>query len=283
MNSKVKGSFYMMASALAFAGMQILIALTAGEIPLFEQLFFRNLIAAFIAYMNIKKLKLPMFGSKDNRILLILRSLMGYFGMITLFYASGNGTQGDVTIISKMSPFFVTILACIFLKEKIKKYQIVALIVAFIGAMIVANPEMNSSMFPLFVAFLSAIFSGAAYTCVGALKGKENPSVIIFFFSFFSTICTLPVMIAHFVVPSPLMMILLLMIGIFAAIGQQWLTLAYVHANAGEVSIYNYSGIIFSMILGAIFLGQSIQINSVVGAFFVIISGFIVYHFNSKN
>lgn len=284
MNNKLKGSLCMIASALAFAFMQVIIAYTSGEVPLFEQMLFRNLIASFIAFLALSKKGLAPFGHKENRPLLLLRSLAGFLGMITLFYATAEtSSQGDVAILSKMSPFIVTVLAVIFLKEKISKALVLSLILSFTGAIIVSNPEFNTNVFPLFVAFLSAIFSGIAYTCVGALKGKEDPSVTIFFFSLVSTLGTIPFMLFDFVIPSFITFILLIMIGVTAAIGQLLLTYAYTFSSASEVSIYNYSGIIFSMILGFIFLGQSIRLTSILGACLVILSGFIVYMGNKSN
>lgn len=276
----------MIASALAFALMQVFIAFTAGDIPLFEQLLFRNLFATGMAYATIRRLKISPWGKKENRTLLSLRAFFGFMGMIAMFYASGNGSQGDVAILSKMSPFFVTILAVIYLKEKINKYQIISLLVAFVGAYIVCNPEMNTDLMPLIAAFICAVFSGVAYTCVGALKGRENPSVTIFFFSFFSTLITIPLAAADFVIPSPKNFVFLCLIGVSAALGQLYLTYAYTYTSASEVSIYNYSGIIFSMILGYLFFGQSIAMNSLIGAVLVILAGLIVFFGNkvdSKN
>jgi len=277
MNTKLKAALLMTTSALAFSFMQILIATTADTIPLFEQLFFRNLIASFIAYLAIRKKHLTPFGSKCNRPLLLSRSIFGFLGMITTFYASGNGNQGDVSTILKMSPFVVTILAFLFLKETITRYQIIGLVVAFLGAYFVSNPEFNSDFITILAAFFACIFSGVAYTLVSALKGRERPEVIIFFFSSFSTIMTIPVMMGNFVLPSLSDFIILLFIGCFAALGQLTLTYSYSYAKASEVSIYNYTGIIFSIIFGSIFLGQTIKSTSIIGSSLVIFAGLIVY------
>ena len=282
MNNKLKSVLLMIISAMAFSAMSVVIAFTADRVPLFEQLFFRNLIASIIVFINLKKAKLPMWGSKGNRKLLILRSVTGYIGMTTLFYASAHGNQGDVAIMVKMSPFIVSALAFLFLKEKITKYQKIGLIVAFVGAFFVSNPEFNSNLFPIFVAFLSAIFSGIAYTLVSALKGREEPLVIIFFFSVFSTLATIPFALINFVPVSLMDFGYLLLIGGFAAIGQITLTYSYAVGKASEVSIYNYSGIIFSMIFGFLFLNQSVKSTSAIGAVLVIISGLIVYFGNRK-
>lgn len=105
-----KGALLMILSALGFSAMQIAIAKTAQGIPLFEQLFFRNLFACIAAFVSLRRKNLAAFGKRENRGLLVFRSAAGYAGMIALFYASGHAAQGDVAIINKMSPFVVTVL-----------------------------------------------------------------------------------------------------------------------------------------------------------------------------
>ena len=75
---------------------------------------------------------------------------------------------------------------------------------------------------------------------------------------------------------------LLLLIGIFGAFGQICLTYAYRMAPAAEVSVYNYSGIIFSMILGYVVLGQSLGLNSIIGALLVIAASVMIYIYNNR-
>lgn len=282
MNDKLKATLLMIGSAACFSLMQTIISATSDTIPLFEQLFFRNLIATGIAFSGIRSKHLPLFGKKENRLLLTGRSFCGYVGMMMTFYASANANIGDVTIITRMSPFVVTILAYFFLKEKITKYQVIALFVAVFGAFFVANPQFNSNLLPIFAAFLACIFSGVAYVFIGALKGKEEPEVIIFFFSISSTVVTLPLLLIDFVIPSIMDFILLVGIGVAAALGQICLTYSYKFAKASEVSIYHYAGIIFSMLFGIIFLGEALKITSLFGAFFVILAGCIVFFGSQK-
>lgn len=279
---KTKAAILMLLSAMSFSMMQIVISATADTVPLFEQLFFRNLFAAFIAYIALRKKNHKPFGNGGNGKLLFLRSSFGFLGMVTTFYASGHGEQGDVTTIMKMSPFVVVILSVLFLKEKVSKNQIIALFIAITGAFCVCNPKFQSSLFPIFVAILAAIFAGVAYTMVSALKGKEAPEVIIFIFSAFSVVVTFPIMMMNFIMPTPIDFLLLIMIGLFAAGGQIALTYSYSYANASEVSIYNYSGIVFSMIFGLIFLGEALKTNSIIGGLLVIIAALIAFFDGKK-
>ena len=175
MSNRTKASLLMVASAALFAVVQLLIAASADGIPLYEQLFFRNLFSGVFAYFSAKKLGMNPLGKPENRKLLLLRSVMGYLGMVCLFYASAKAAQGDVAVMTTMSPFIVTLLAVLFLGEKPVCYQVVALVLSFSGALVVSNPTFNSDWFPLFMAFLCAVFSGVAYTVIGALKGREAP------------------------------------------------------------------------------------------------------------
>lgn len=275
MSKRVKASLLMLVSAMCFSAMQIVIARSADRIPLFEQLFFRNLFAAAVAFVEVRHEKQCPFGKVSNRNLLMLRSAAGYLGMVCLFYASAHAAQGDVAVMNKLSPFLVTLLAVVFLCEKITLRQMAALMFAMAGAVTVSNPSFHSELFPIFVAFLSALFSGIAYTAVGALKGRERPCVVVFFFSFFSTVLTAVLMLPNFVVPSAGETGMLVMIGVFALGGQMTLTHSYAMANASEVSVFNYSGILFSIIFGFFFLGQRIKASSVAGAALVILAGLI--------
>lgn len=79
-----------------------------------------------------------------------------------------------MTILNKTSPIWVTILAVIFMKEKLPKIQIPALALSMVGAFIVFRPSFESNPFPLVVAFLSAVTSGVAYTFLSFFKGKVD-------------------------------------------------------------------------------------------------------------
>lgn len=275
MSKSIKASVLMMLSAMCFSAMQIAIALSASRIPLFEQLFFRNLFAAIVALVSVCRQGQCPFGKPENRKLLVLRSAAGYLGMVCLFYATARAAQGDVAVMNKLSPFLVTLLAMVFLREKVSRVQIIALVLALIGAVAVSNPTFQSDGFPVFVAFLSALFSGIAYTAVGGLKGREAPCVVVFFFSAFSTVLTAVFMASDFVIPTARELGMLVLIGLFALGGQMALTHSYAMASASQVSIFNYSGILFSMIFGYVFLGQQVKASSALGAALVILAGLI--------
>ena len=272
----------MCTSALLFSAMQIPISLSGTTIPIMEQVFFRNIVTLILSFILIMRSGGSLFGTKKNQPLLFVRSAFGFLGLITQFYAVAHANQGDVSTMMKLSPFMITLWAAIFLKEKIRKVQIPALLIAFLGAAFVANPAFNSNLLPLFMAFLCAFFSSVSYTLLAYFKNKVDGMTIIMHFSTFCVLACIPFMIFDFVMPTFKELLLLLLIGVFGGFGQIALTYAYRLATAAEISIYNYSGIVFSIILGYVFLGEVLDVTSVIGCALVIIAALITYIFSGK-
>lgn len=263
-----KAIFWMLLSAFAFALMGAMVKL-ATEIPLLEKVFFRNLVTFILTFIIIIRKKENPFKQGRTMKYLFFRSLAGLLGVVLYFYAISNMTLADATMLNKLSPFFVILFAGIFLKEGLNYRKILIIILAFIGALLIIKPQFNLSIIPALAGFFSAIFAGIAYTLVRFLSGKSSSSMIVFYFSTLSVAGTLPFMIRNFVYPDLLTLLLLIAIGIFAAGGQLALTKAYQLAPASEISIYNYTSIIFATILGFM-IGDSLpDLLSFLGAFII--------------
>lgn len=174
---------------------------------------------------------------------------------------------------------FVTLLAGIFLKEKITPVKIASTILCLVGAYIAMQPSFDSNPFPLLAALLAAVVSGMAYTMLSYCKNFTHPSAIIFHFSALSTVCAGLMMLPNLVIPSPKVFVMLLLIGVFAAGGQFFLTYAYQQAPASEVSIYQYSGVVFTAVFSYAFLGETLSKSSIIGG--IVILGAIFWVFEN--
>lgn len=278
-STKQKGILLMLLSALLFSAMQVIINLTGERVPLMEQVFFRNIVSLIMCYIIIRRHGLSMFGEKKYQPLLFMRSTFGLLGLVSLFYAASRAAQADVTILSKLSPFLITLFAFLFLKEKITKIQVPALLIAFGGAFLVANPSFHSNPFPLFLAFLCAIFSSVSYTLLAYFKDKVDAITVIMHFSTFCAVVSLPFFLIHMELPGIKDFLLLLLMGTFGGFGQIALTYAYQMAPAAEVSIYNYSGILFSMFLGYAILGETVPLTSLMGGALVVLASLLTYRY----
>lgn len=274
MSNKTKAVFCMLISALGFTFMSVTVKYVTG-IPLFEKVFFRNLISLGVAFFMLKKSSAPMFGRRENQLALLARSIFGLAGVVLNFYAIANLTLADSSMLGKLSPIFVTIMACIFLKEKIDNKQILSIIITFLGALLVIKPEFSLEMLPSLSGIMSAASAGIAYTLLRYLKDKESPDTIIFYFSLISVVFTAPFALAEYVQPTFTQLGLLLATGVFASVGQFGITYAYKYAKATEVSIYNYSAIVFGIILGFIFFGEIPDTLSLLGGAIIIAVAFL--------
>lgn len=281
MRNKSKGILYMIISALAFTFMGVAVRLS-GDIPVFEKVFFRNFVSFFVALYIIYKSKGSLFGKKKNRLLLNVRSFLGLAGVILNFYAIGRLPLADSNMLNKLSPFFVTLFAFWFLKEKLNKAQVIALIGAFISSMLVIKPEFSMTMLPGLAGFLSAISAGAAYTIIRSLSKDEDPSTIVFYFSFISVTFMLPLMVIDYVRPTFIQLVWLLSTGVFASIGQFMVTMAYKYAPAGEVSVYNYSSIVFSTLVAYMIWGEIPDNYSITGGVLIILIAVMLFNYNKK-
>lgn len=283
-SDRTKGILLMTASALCFAFMSIAVKRTGGTIPAYEQVFFRNLVIVIVAGAYLLRHHLPLYGPRQYQPAMFGRSILGVLGVLASFLATNTGSQADVSILSRLSPFLITAFSALFLKEKITKIQIPALLLAFGGAFVVANPKFHSNMYPIVMALLCSLASSFSYTLVGYLKGKAHPFSIILHLGTVSVATMAPVMLLtrQFVWPTGQELFDLLLIGIFGVLGQICLTYAYKLADASEVSIYSNTNILFAAILGRVFFGERIAPNTLVGGGMVLAAMILVYVFGRR-
>lgn len=236
-------------AAFCFACVGVAVRL-AGDVPVYEKVFFRSLVSLVAMSIVALRSRENPFARSSHIPVLVLRGIFGTLGMSLYFYALENLTLTDAALLNKLSPFFVAAFAVLFLKEKLSRYLIPTLVCAFVGAALVIKPQLDVRALPAVAGLLSAVASGAAYTTVRSLRGKVPPYRIVFYFSLVSTVALLPPTVAGYVRPEPSQLLSLLAAGVFATIGQMFLTYAYHQAPATRISVYNYAHVVFAFLLG---------------------------------
>lgn len=280
---KYKAIVYIILSAFSFAFMFAFVRM-AGDLPTVQKTFFRNFVALFFAIGVLKKdhIKFRIEGKKNNAVIFI-RAFAGTLGMLGNFYAIDHLVLSDASMLNKMSPFFVIIFSFIFLKERLTLFQILTVLFAFIGSLFIIKPSFqNVDFFPALVGFLGGMGAGLAYTCVRYLgQHGVNGAIIVAYFSGFSCLFTLPFLIFDFHTMSVTQILCLLGAGAAAAGGQFSITAAYTHAPAREISVYDYSQLIFTTILGYFFFGDIPDSWSFVGYAVIIAMAVLVFLYNN--
>lgn len=276
-SSKLKGVFFILMSAFFFALMTLFIRLS-GNLPTMQKSFFRNAVALIVASAVLIKDGGGFKWSKGNFPYLFARAFCGTLGIICNFYAVDHLVLSDANMLNKLSPFFAIVFSIIILKERVKLYQWCAVIIAFTGALFIIKPAGLSVNFASIVGFIGGMGAGAAYTMVRKLsmRGERRP-YIVFFFSAFSCIVIMPFMVFDFQPMTMQQILFLIAAGLAAAGGQFSITAAYSCAPAREISVFDYSQVIFAALLGYFSLGQLPDVWSIIG--YVIICGVSVVMF----
>lgn len=281
LSKKNQGILCILSAAFFFALMNLFVRL-AGDIPTIQKSFFRNFVAAVVAFIMLVKSKEKISLKKEHIGDLLLRSIAGTIGILCNFYAVDHMNISDASMLNKLSPFFAIIFSTFILKEMASRFDWSMLLIAFIGAMFVAKPSFHFSSLPALIGLIGGLGAGIAYTYVRKLgtKGVRGP-IIVFFFSAFSCLATLPYIIFHYTPMTGKQFGILLLAGCAAAGGQLSITAAYTKAPAKEISVFDYSQIIFAALLGFVFLNQIPDILSIIG--YIIIVGAAIlkwYHSN---
>lgn len=284
LSNKTKGVIYILLSAVCFTGMNTFVRL-AGDVPTMQKVFFRNFVAMFFALFALLKAKESLKPQKGSIKYHIMRSVIGLAGVFGNFYAIDKIELSDASMLNKMSPFFALIFSAVFIKEKVKPKQAIAIAVAFIGALFIIKPTFgNENIIASVAGFVGGMCAGAAYTCVRKLGIMgENGKLIVFFFSAFSSLVTAPYLIFNYHPMELWQWAALLMAGLCAAGGQFSITAAYTHAPSREISVYDYSQVVFAAIVGFFAFGDIPDVWSFVGYFVICAMAVWMFLYNNRN
>ena len=253
------------------------------HLPLMEIILFRNIPSMIIIPGMIKKVKVSPFG--NNKPILWFSGFVTAISSLAIFYAFTAMSLTDATTIRNLSPFFTFFLAGIFLKEKVSLRQLPFFIFAFLGGLLVIKPGFRIEIFPALIALLSAIFMAFSHTALRHLRLTDHYLVIINYRIYINSTVNLIILLLQktFKMPSPSDLLILTLLGAVTLVGQITVTKAYQLAQASLVSLYTYSQIIFVSVFGLLFFKEIPDIFSIIGASFIIISGYLNYRYKSNN
>ncbi len=243
----------------------------AGDLPSIQKSFFRNFVALIFAAAMLLRTEEKFSFDRKNLPYLLLRAFFGTMGILGNFYAIDHLVLADASMLNKLSPFFAILFSYFILREKTSPGQAIAVVIAFIGALFIIKPTGVSFNAASLVGVMGGMGAGIAYTMVRLLgkRGERGP-FIVFFFSAFSCVATLPFLIFDFHPMEWWQLLCLLGAGLAATGGQFSITAAYSFAPAKEISVFDYTQIIFAAALGFIFFGELPDGYSLIGYVIII-------------
>ena len=276
-----KAKLLMIISALSFSIMAAIVKATYHSVVVkaFSRQVFSCIIVLVIIFINNNRI-IPL---KKNRIKLILRCLFGTLGIYLYFYSIDNLLLANASMLTRLSPFFVTLFAFLILKESVHGMNWFIFIPMIIGCGCIIKP--NSELFnPASIfAVISACSGAFAYTMIKSIGKDESPYTIIFWFTLISSGIYFIIAFNELLFIDEIDYLSLMMIGAFGVVGQIGLTISYQLSKASYVAPYSYFYIIFSGIIGFYIWNEIPDFLSFIGYFFIITSYYYLIRFQNQS
>jgi drug/metabolite transporter (DMT)-like permease len=262
-----------------FAGMSVSVKLLGSGIPAGLTIFVRGLISvAVLALIAWQTAGLHLLKTRNVRSH-ALRSLSGTVSMFCLFTSLTMIPLADVTAISFTAPMFLTVLAMLFLGERIHRFRWTALAIGFIGVTIMIGPHLSftagSTLGALF-ALGAAMFSAIAMTFLRSMSGGEHAITITFYFSLTFTVCAGLTALQGWPMPTPTQWLFIVLAGLFGVFGQILMTFSYRYAEASTIAPLDYTSMVWAVVLGYWLFGEIPGLTVWIGAPLVVASGLII-------
>jgi drug/metabolite transporter (DMT)-like permease len=181
----------------------------------------------------------------------IARALSGLLSQVLYFWAVREMSLIDAVLLVNAAPLFIPLVALVWNRTPITPAVGISLLVGFIGVVMIIKPGADLLTNPsALIALSAALFSAIALVSVNKLSGQNQPDTILFYYFFIASIATLPFAIANWAMPTNQEWGYLIGVGVFMAVAQLLIILAYQHATASQIAPFNYSVVIFSGLIG---------------------------------
>ena len=260
--------------ALAFSLMTVCVKHLGGQLPVAEIVLVRSLISIVITLAMLQRVGVSPWG--EQRGLLLVRGVLGTTALLCFFEALARLPLAAATLLQYTYPTLTALSAWLLLGEPIRRRIGIAVLLGWIGVMLVMQPDWinstTSAVMPELPAIAvtlglgGALLTALAYVSVRQLSAREHPLVIVFYFPLVSVPATLPLLWGQAIWPSPEQWLWLVGVGIFTQLGQIWLTEGLSALPAARVTSINYVQIVFASLWGVLFFAEPITGAVVLGA-----------------
>ena len=266
----------MFISVCAFSIMDVIVK-WSDDYPVGQVLFFRGFFGIIPLLFLIPKDRYFDFYKTARPILHFKRCLAGLIALISIFIALRNLPLATVVSISFAAPIFTTIFSIFLLNEKVGLYRWLAVIVGFIGIVIISEPGLNS--LNLYYIYPVIFCLGLSYVAIAIrkLSSTEPVWLISFFFSFSIMILSFFSFYQKWIMPDFLDLFLLSMIGILGGFANLWLSQSYKLSEVSLVTPLKYLALVFAIIFGYFIWDEVPTSKTLIGATLVILSSIIIF------
>ena len=266
----------MFLSIIGFSLMDVIVKWSV-DYPVGQVLFFRGFFGIIFYFFIIPRERLHDFYKTKRPGLHSLRCIAGLIAIIAIFIALRKLPLATVVSISFAAPIFTTIFSIFLLSEKVGVYRWLAVLVGFIGILIITEPGIsNLNIYYIFPIIFCLGLSYVAIT-LRQLSSTEPVWLISLFFSIAITLLSFLTLPFGWVMPSFNHFLILSLVGIFGGVSNLWLSQSYKYSEVSLVTPLKYLTLVFAIIFGYFIWGEIPTIKTLTGAFLVIISTLIIF------
>lgn len=242
------GVTLMVLASAAFSAMSACVKALGPAFPFAEAVLVRALLGLPLLLLLARAQRVPLRMHRPA--LLLLRALLGFVGISSLFFALQRAPLAIVTLLNRLQPLFVAMLAPWLLGERTTRGTALVLLVSLAGTALVLRPASAHFDLPALVALVGAVFSALAHLAVRRLSASDHPLLIVIAFSLVEILGGTAFSLGRFVVPSLPQWGLLIGTGLAGTAGQLLMTHAYVHDEAPRVAAASYSSVVWALAIG---------------------------------
>src|SRR3989449_908234 len=194
----------------------------------------------------------------------VLRALAGLLSQVLYFWSVKDMSLVDAVLLVNAAPLFIPVVALLWLRTPIAPAVLASLVIGFVGVALIIKPGPS---------LLANPFSAIALVTVNTLSRTDRPDTILFYYFLIASLATAPFAVLQWKTPEPAQWGLLIGVGVFMALAQLLIILAYEHATASQIAPFNYSVVIFSVVIGWIVRHDVLDWIAVLGILLVCAGG----------
>ena len=278
--SIIRGASFIIAAELVLTINGAIVKLVSTGLPNEMIVFFRNLFGLLIL--------MPIFIHQGKEIihtekihLHIIRGLSGITAMYSFFYVLANLEIANAMLIKATVPIFIPVVALCWLKEDISIIARLAIAIGFFGVFLILKPGTDFNWVML-VGLVSAIFVSISMVTIRKLSATEPAVRTVLYFAIFASLFSIVPLFWAWKTPTLEQWLMLMGIGLCATLVQLLTTRGYASAPASQVGFFSYSSVLFGAVIGWLFWKELWDINSLIGAVFIVIAGLLMLRNRQK-
>jgi len=266
----------MFMSVCAFSIMDLIVK-WSDSYPLGQVLFFRGFFGVLLYFLIMPRDRIKNFYYTKRPGLHFLRCFFGLIALLSIFTALRNLPLATVVSISFAAPIFTTILSIFLLSEKVGFFRWLAVIVGFIGIIIITEPGFTS--LNIYFVYPVIFCLGMSYVAITIrqLSTSEPVWLISLYFSIAITLASFFTIPYGWIMPDIKDLVLLMSIGIFGGAANLWLSQSYKFSEVSLVTPLKYLALVFAIIFGYFIWNEVPSVKTLTGAFLVITSSIIIF------